>query len=89
MRRSKADRHPHHAGHRHAGIAVGEKAKRSGPAPAQSEFSAAEEKAMRAGAASNAAPAMPSDDSGMGGVGGAPMNPAQTPADLDNDDDGM
>lgn len=68
MRHSK-DHHPHHAGHRHAGIKVGENAKRSGPQPGQTEFSANEEKAMRAA------------NSGMSANGGASAPPAAAAQD--------
>ena len=79
----KADHHPHHAGHRHAGYKVGENAKRSGPQPGQTEFSAAEEKAMRNGAPSNAAPQVGSSQSDMTSPGVLP----DTSNAPDNDQD--
>jgi hypothetical protein len=97
---ARKDHHPHHAGHRHAGIKVGENAKRSGPQPGQHEFSADEEKAMRAansgmsanggGAAPMAGPgpAMPPDnDADDAAPAGAPPAPGAAPMapDLDAD----
>lgn len=79
----------HYGGHRSGGLHVGSSAKRSGPQPGKTEFSANEEKAMRAGA--------PGADAGapmMGGApapapaapaGGMPMGGAPVPQDLDQD----
>lgn len=65
----KADHHPHFAGHRHAGVDVGENAQRSGPQPGQTEFSADQEQAMR-----NQAPA-PQGPSSMSSMPGSDVEP--------------
>lgn len=86
----KAGNHPHYAGHRSGGHHVGAGAKRSGPAPGQTEFSADQEKAMRAG---SPAGAFPQDGGGAPSMGGAAPSMGAPPAvggspvppDLDSD----